>query len=710
MKSGTLPSGDRQLSVPPLVHLEGQRCGALGGGSPEGGVCDSLLHSSSSVSDSHPSWIRTLPGPSRGELWRRRFRHFTAREQWSLRLRLQAFTAAHLLSPTLRGGGGGDYRSVHPEPECGSDSFSNGDFSDSPSFCVEERLDGLHRCEGSLSSDHDPPCVPQISQVHSRREDLAVPGPLLWSVPTGFHSRDGSCVGVPPSAGSSDASVSRRLADPCVVLGGSLLGKGSLSLCQELGIVVNLEKSTLTPSQQITYLGIRINSDFPGFGDSLEDRKVLLNSRRISVLKGAVCEVLGHLASLSRLVPNGQFRMRALQLALSRGWDFWDEEVLVPWDPPSRDDLRWWCTEGHLDEGISLALRSPDQMFWSDASNHGWGGDGRRPLRLGCLAGGRGLSFDQSSRAVGRGERSQGSLYLFGRSGCRSLLRQHDRGGVSEEARGDLVSGPERCCPTHSALGGAVEHRPDASVCSREEQRGGGCSVSPQPGNRLGVGAPSGGVQLAPRALAGDNRSFCLLNQSPLFCLFCSYVGSHGCGYGCHAPVMGFATGVCLPSLRHDWPGPGEGEGLPESGAHARRSLLALTSVVSGAARAADSASSSSSISVGSSASATRQKVPSEPVHASSSCVEPLRRFARASGFSRSVARRLGQARRQSSVANYQSKWLNVPSLVLRQGSFGVQSLSFEGCGLPCLALGGSGFIAVFGQDPPLYAVFCLSF
>ena len=33
-----------------------------------------------------------------------------------------------------------------------------------------------------------------------------------------------------------------------------------LSLCQELGIVVNLEKSTVTPSELITYLGIRINS------------------------------------------------------------------------------------------------------------------------------------------------------------------------------------------------------------------------------------------------------------------------------------------------------------------------------------------------------------------------------------------------------------------------------------------------------------------
>ena len=70
------------------------------------------------------------------------------------------------------------------------------------------------------------------------------------------------------------------------------------------------------------------------------DRKVLLYSRRISVLKGAVCEVLESLARPPRLVPNGQLRMRALQLALSRGWDFRDEDILVPWDPPSRDDLR----------------------------------------------------------------------------------------------------------------------------------------------------------------------------------------------------------------------------------------------------------------------------------------------------------------------------------------------------------------------------------
>ena len=288
----------------------------------------------------------------------------------------------------------------------------------------------------------------------------------------------------------------------------------------------------------------------------------------------------------------------------------------------------------------------------------GGGGDGSRPVRLGCLVGGRGLSFDQPARVVGRRERSQGSLCSVGRSSCHSLLRQHDRGGVSEKARGNIVSGPERSSPACSPLGGTVEHHSDASVCYWQEQRGGGCPVSTQPGHRLGVDASSGGVQLALRALAGDNRSFCLLTQSPLFCLFCSCVGSHGCGYRCHAPVMGFATGVCLPSFRHDQSGPGEGEGLPESGAHAHSSFLAPTSVVSGAARAADSAPSSSSVSVGPPAAATRQEISPEPVHASSSCVETLRRFARASGFSRRVARRLGQARRQSSVANYQFKWL----------------------------------------------------
>ena len=238
-----------------------------------------------------------------------------------------------------------DYRPVHPERECGSDSFSNGDFSDGPSFCAEERLDGLHRSEGRIPSDTDPPCVPQVSQVHSQRE--AVSGPLLWSVhsSTGFHSLDGSCVGVPPSAGSSDASVSRRLAYPSVVSGGSLLGKGPSSQplsgagnCGQPGEADPYSISTdyvLGNQDQLT--------DFPGFGDSLEDRKVLLNSRRIFVLKGAVCEVLEGLAGPPRLsVPS------------SSKWSAWNESFAIG----SKSGLRFLGRGGPGSRGSSFSGRS----------------------------------------------------------------------------------------------------------------------------------------------------------------------------------------------------------------------------------------------------------------------------------------------------------------------------------------------------------------
>ena len=114
-----------------------------------------------------------------------------------------------------------------------------------------------------------------------------------------------------------------------------------LSLCQDLGIVVNLDKSSLAPSQS----GDQDRAaDFPGFADSLEDRKVLLNSRIISVFKGAGLQSSGGFCY--------RLRMRALQLALKRSWDFRDDSALIPWNSPSREDVLRWCAESRLEEGV----------------------------------------------------------------------------------------------------------------------------------------------------------------------------------------------------------------------------------------------------------------------------------------------------------------------------------------------------------------------
>ena len=336
MKPGSLPSGHRWLPVSPVVHFEGQGCGALGGGNLEGGVCDSLSHASSSVSDSHlPGFILSpvcqWEGFGRGDSGSSPQGSSGACASDSRLLQ------PHVCCDQSYGGLEADHRPVNSEPGCGSDSFSDGDVSDGSACCPQERLDGLHRSEGCVPSDLDPPCVSQVSQVHSRREDLAVLGPLLRSVHssagvhscdgtgvhscdgtgvhscdgtgvhscdgTGVHSCDGTCIRVLPSAGNPDAPVSGRLTDSCVFSGGSLLGKGQGS--QPLSGAGNCCQPREVDSHSISdhcLLGNQDRlADFPGFGDSLEDRKVLLNIRRISVLKGAVCEVLESLARPPRL-------------------------------------------------------------------------------------------------------------------------------------------------------------------------------------------------------------------------------------------------------------------------------------------------------------------------------------------------------------------------------------------------------------------------
>ena len=87
-------------------------------------------------------------------------------------------------------------RSLHPEPVGGEDVFSNGGCPIGSLLGAEERLNGLYRSEGCLSSGSDSPIELQIPQVHRQREGLAVQGPLLRSVHStvGVYTGYGSCV------------------------------------------------------------------------------------------------------------------------------------------------------------------------------------------------------------------------------------------------------------------------------------------------------------------------------------------------------------------------------------------------------------------------------------------------------------------------------------------------------------------------------------
>ena len=113
------------------------------------------------------------------------------------------------------------------------------------------------------------------------------------------------------------------------------------SLCRKLGLVLNLEKSDLIPSQVVTYLGIELDTSV---GLARPSHKRLTNW--LSVAEGFTAQqsppavqwlqVLGNLVSLEKLVPYGRIRIRPTQWQLRLQWSQskGKSSKLIPLVPP----------------------------------------------------------------------------------------------------------------------------------------------------------------------------------------------------------------------------------------------------------------------------------------------------------------------------------------------------------------------------------------
>ena len=136
-------------------------------------------------------------------------------------------------------------------------------------------------------------------------------------------------------------------------------------------------------------------------------------------------------------------------------------------------------------------------------------------------------------------------------------------------------------------------------------------------------------------------------------------------GHGCHAPVVGRPPGLCLPSLRLDPSGSGQGPAIPGSGAHAGSSILGSTPLVS---KPSGGDSLLPARKEGSTQTAAFPPLSPEPPSASADCVSFVERSAHHFGFSKAVARQLTHGRRRSPRLNYQTKWTVYWSWCRRHG------------------------------------------
>ena len=151
-------------------------------------------------------------------------------------------------------------------------------------------------------------------------------------------------------------------------------------LLENLGFVINWEKSILTPVREIDFLGITINSQSMTMTVSQEkvDKLIslcqkVLSSKEVSLQD--LSSLIGKLIATSPAVTPACLQTRYLMMwqiqELKYSSSYTSKTQL---DNLSRRELEWWIENLEINKGKSILTRHPDMIIQTDASLTGWRG------------------------------------------------------------------------------------------------------------------------------------------------------------------------------------------------------------------------------------------------------------------------------------------------------------------------------------------------
>ena len=288
----------------------------------------------------------------------------------------------------------------------------------------------------------------------------------------------------------------------------------------------------------------------------------------------------------------------------------------------------------------------------------GLGGSSGRKCYFRPLGSRGGRVFDQRQGAPGHRESSPV---------VRSTTRQFFGGNLRRQFHGHCLlkepgwhsfSSSELHCAEDPPLGGGSSSCDFPTVHLGETQRTGGFFVSPEPDSGLRMDTEAGGLSGSVQEVAGLNRPFCNITKSPMFDIFFTLPRSERSGNRCASSELEWVAGVCLSSLVSNSSSSEEAPVVLWGPADHHSSLLASEALVSRSSGSGCRRTGGSSSVQRSPAAAPLPSIPSRGVQAVASCLETIQRFARARGFSKHVVQQVSLARRPSSHAGYQAKWL----------------------------------------------------
>ena len=438
-----------------------------------------------------------------------------------------------------------------------------------------------------------------------------------------------------------------------------------LSLCRTLGIVINEKKSDLVPSQSAKYLGMTIDTGAGRVFPSLARvEKFLTVAERFCSMQSPPAQlwqvILGHLASLERLVPHGRLRMRSLQWHLKSQWSPESDPPSLPVALPeeARRDLSWWMVRDHLLVGVRFGTPAPDLHLYSDASLSGWGAH----------------LLDQNVSGVWSAQEKLLHINLLEMKAMflalqafQEVVSGHHVTAMCDNStvvayvnkQGGTVSRP-LCLLTSRLLRWAesFDVHLEARYLPGESNVPGRCTQPSRASCRdRVVSPPSGGESTSSCVGQSVDRSVRDLPQREAAPILLACPGSTGRLRGCVSSFLGRPGSLRVPSLCSGRSGdrsrPTVIAGRDDSG----RPSLAREGVVRRLAASTDPTTPGSSLLGQAASAAPLQPVPSRRPRAEPSRVATLKRHYRKSGFSGRAARVLSGVLRDSSSRLYQSRW-----------------------------------------------------
>lgn len=154
----------------------------------------------------------------------------------------------------------------------------------------------------------------------------------------------------------------------------------ALDLLQELGFLINWEKSVLEPSKIMEYLGIAMNSVELSFAlpaSKVQDVKRMCEKALSSgqVILRDVASILGNFTWAIPTIPFAQSHYRSMQrfYIVESQKALGNLNVRCCLSPESRLDLEWWVANLEKVNGKEFFPKIPDLEIYSDASMKGWG-------------------------------------------------------------------------------------------------------------------------------------------------------------------------------------------------------------------------------------------------------------------------------------------------------------------------------------------------